>query len=177
MRSLYEFLNTNVKPNIIHATDETIQRIVKSELDRLGHDASLNHIDVSEVTRMNSLFSCDYSDLGPKYDMNPDISLWNVSNVTNMQCMFYNCENFNQDLSQWAVIKVEDMSRMFWGCEKFNKDLSGWDVSNVEDMMGMFEGCKKFNQDLSGWNVKKAKLHNYMFDSCPIKEEFKPKFN
>ena len=41
----------------IKATDETIHDIVRSEIERLGDEADLNHIDVSEVTDMEDLFS------------------------------------------------------------------------------------------------------------------------
>ena len=206
MIQITEYLSTKIaKPSIIRATDETIKQIVKDELDRLGYDADLNHIDVSEVTSMDSLFSCYDGDLGPKYkDLNPDISKWNVSNVQIMNYMFYECNKFDQDLSQWNVSKVKDMayvfeycknfnqdisewdvrnvidmSGMFWGCENFNQDLSKWNVSNVESMNAMFRNCEKFNQDLSSWDVQKV-LHSkrvLMFKDCPIREEFKPKFN
>jgi surface protein len=153
-RVVNEYLSTKVvKPTIIKATDETIKKIVKDELDRLGHDADLNHIDVSKVTNMNSLFSCYKDDLGKKYkDLNPDISKWDVSNAENMQYMFY-------------------------GNENFNKDISGWDVSKVENMEWMFYFCEKFDCDISGWDVKKVKYKDFMFYGCNIKEEFKPKFN
>ncbi len=163
--------------HIIHATDETIKKIVKDELDRLGHDANLNHIDVSEVTNMDDLFSCHEIDLGSKYkDLNPDISEWNVSKVRNMQRIFAFCKNFNQDISRWDVRKVEDMYYMFYHCENFNKDLSDWNVGKVENMYAMFAGCYTFNQDLSNWDVSKVEHMNFMFDDCPIKEEFKPHF-
>ena len=32
-------------------------------------------------------------------DFNGDISEWNVSNVTDMSDMFFDCEYFNQDIS------------------------------------------------------------------------------
>lgn len=42
----------------------------------------------------------------------------------------------------------------------------------------MFYGCKNFNQDLSKWNVSSVEDNiSFMFDKCPIKEEYKPKFN
>ena len=148
-----EYLSTKVVQTKIKATNETIKQIVKAELDRLGHDADLNHIDVSEVTDMNNLFNCEYDDLGSTYkDLNPDISKWNVSNVKNMTAMFWKCENFNQDLSRW-------------------------DVRNVETMNAMFYKCENFNQDLSSWNVKSVTGIYKIFHNCPIKEEFKPKFN
>ena len=158
MKQITEYLSTKiVKLSIIKATDETIDKIIKDELDRLGHDADLNHIDVSKVTTMYNLFNCVHNPyisdrLGPDYvDLNPDISRWDVSNVMNMDSMF----KF---------------------CEKFNCDLSLWDVSNVKDMYGMFYGCKNFNQDLSKWKVDNVKDIRGMFNYCPIKEEFKPKF-
>jgi len=152
MKAINRYLSTKIQSFSIKATDETIHKIVKDELDRLGHDADLNHVDVSEVTDMNSLFSCAIDDLGPKYyDLNPDISKWDVSKVEYMEFMFFECENFNQDIS-------------------------GWDVSNVNDMDFMFNACKSFNQDISNWDVKNVKNMDNIFDDCPIKEEFKPKF-
>ena len=196
-------LSHNKLEHTIYATDDTIHQIVKDELDRLGHSADLNHIDVSQVTNMNSLFSCYPADLGPKYkDLNPDILEWDVSNVTSMTWMFGNCQKFNCDIFSWDVSSVKDMDHMFSGCRKFNKDLSKWDVSNVENMEGMFYDCEifngdisnwntsrvknmdsmfgrctKFNQDLSGWNVSNVYYMDDMFNGgCPVKEEYKPKF-
>ena len=204
MITIQEYLLSKSKPklNTIKATDETIHQIVKDELDRFGHDADLNHIDVSKVTNMSKLFCCYEDYLGPKYnDLNPDISKWDVSNVVSMDnmfygcvnfnCdisswivsnvvsmgyMFYHCENFNQDISQWDVSKAVTMWYMFLGCKKFNQDISGWNVGNVWDMRSMFWGCEKFNQDLSGWDVSKVEYNKNIFQSCPIKEEYKPKF-
>jgi surface protein len=177
MKSLFEYLNTNVKPSMIHAIDENIKDIVKDELDKFGHDGDLNHIDVSRVINMDNLFSCDKNDLGSKYkDLNPDISKWNVSKVKNMSSMFYNCEAFNQDISQWDVSKVKDMSWMFGECKNFNQDISQWDVNNVTYMESMFYNCKNFNQYLSQWDVSKVENMQDMFVGCPIKEIWKPKF-
>jgi len=41
-----------------------------------------------------------------------DISNWDVSNVTDMECMFRG-SNFNGDISKWNVSNVTDMHRMF----------------------------------------------------------------
>ena len=154
MKQLKSYISIRKGKSNFKATNKTIKKIVKDELDRLGHDADLNHIDVSEVTLMGSLFSCYKNDLGEKYkDLNPDISKWEVGNVKYMGHMFYDCKNFNQYISNWDVSKVENMTCMFWGCENFNQDISSWDVSNV-------------------------KYYIYsVFENCPIKEEYKPKFN
>ena len=178
MKQITEYLSTKIVQSKIKATDETINQIVKAELDRLGHDADLNHIDVSEVIDMNALFRCDeYGHLGIKYlDLNPDISMWDVSNVKYMRTMFCGAENFNKDLSQWNVSKVENMRSMFRCCKNFNQDISGWDVGNVKSMYGMFDECEKFNKNISGWDISSVKNNQYMFFNCPIKEEYKPKF-
>ena len=153
MKQITEYLSTKVSQTKIKATDKTIKQIVKDELDRLGHDADLNHIDTSEVTNMVCLFNCHKAYLGLKYkDLNPDISKWDVSNVKDMDFMFFACNNFNCDISGWDVKKVENMNCMFLECERFNQDLSQWDVRNVNEIYQMFDGC-------------------------PIKEEYKPKFN
>ena len=179
MKLITEYLSTKiVQTTKIKATDETIHQIVKDELDRLGHDADLNHIDVSRVTNMNELFSLSsYSTIKQVYeDLNPDISKWDVSNVKDMSGMFYNCANFNCDISGWDVSNVEYMTSLFHYCENFNQDISKWKVGNVKIMKYMFFYCKKFNQNLSMWDISNVKDARYMFDCCPIKEEFKPKF-
>lgn len=176
MKPILEYIiSKSTKRYVIKATNNNIKQIVKDELDKLGHDADLNHIDVSEVQNMNSLFSCYSDDLGEEYeDLNPDISKWNVSKVENMWGMFYNCKKFNQDISRWDVGKVEDMYCMFYRCINFNQNISNWDVRKVKNTQFMFKGCKNFNQDLSGWAL--STISSTMFEDCPIKEEYKPKF-
>ena len=46
--------------------------------------------------------------------------------------------NFNGDISNWDVSNVTNMRFMFYECKSFNKDISNWDASNVIDMSGMF---------------------------------------
>ena len=80
-------------------------------------------------------------------EFNPDISSWDVSNVTNMSNMFgtkgyseaQNRDNyyevyFNQDISKWDVSKVTNMSGMFNNAIDFNQDIGSWDVSMVSNM-------------------------------------------
>ena len=68
-----------------------------------------------------------------------DLKKWDVSNVTNMKYMFYNCVNFNCDLSNWNVSNVKNMERIFFGCTRFiDKGLENWDVHNVTNMISMF---------------------------------------
>ena len=70
------------------------------------------------------------------------INNWDVSNVTNMNDMFSNAENFNQPLNNWDVSNVTDMSYMFYNAKKFNQSLNNWYVSNVITMDYIFSWQK-----------------------------------
>jgi len=53
-----------------------------------------------------------------KLEVLPDISKWNVSNVTNMSYLFYECESlaFIPDISKWITNDKLDTSYMFSDC-------------------------------------------------------------
>ena len=97
---------------------------------------------------------------------NQDISGWNVSSVTNMRCMFYECFAFNQNIGSWNVTNVKDMGGMFYRCSVFNQDISSWDVSSVTDMSEMFWDCSAFNQNIGSWDVSKVTNMGSMFSHC-----------
>ena len=108
---------------------------------------------------------------------NPDISSWDVSNVTDMSRMFkrkgtndigeyYERESiefgvFNNDISKWDVSNVTGMSGMFFGCSVFAQDISSWDVSKVTDMSQMFVSSKI--QDIGSWDVGNVTNMSAMF--------------
>ena len=91
------------------------------------------------------------------------IENWNVSQVTDMNCLFSNSDNFNQNIGGWNVSNVKNMEFMFRGADNFNQNIGGWNVSNVTNMMYMFKYAKKFNQDIGGWNVSNVTDMNNMF--------------
>ena len=104
-------------------------------------------------------------------EFNPDISSWDVSNVTNMSNMVggaWREFHFNQDISKWDVSKVTNMSGMFLRATRFNQDIGNWDVSQVTDMSFMLAGVlsgilSKFNQDIGSWDVSKVTNMSGMF--------------
>ena len=67
-----------------------------------------------------------------------DISSWDVSNVTNMEGAFYNCNAFNQDISGWNVGNVTNMEYMFYGTTVFNQNLSQWCVPLISTLPSSF---------------------------------------
>ena len=144
---------------MIVVNDGNFRSVVRSEIKRLGNKADLNHIDVSQVTDMYSLFY--------KSKFNGDISKWDVSKVNSMFGMFSNSK-FNGDISKWDVSNVENMWCMF-NNSQFNQDISKWDVSNVVNMYGMFFNSK-FNQDISNWNVGNVRDMYLMFFGSPFNQ-------
>ncbi len=121
----------------------------------------------NSISNMSRMF---YNCSGAAF--NPDVSNWDVSNVTDMQIMFRSCSGaaFNPDVSAWDVSNVENMSNMFYGCSgaAFSPDVSNWDVSNVSNMSYMFTACSGnlFNADVSNWDVSNVSNMSYMFYSC-----------
>ncbi|GEM_PF-1209738 len=87
---------------------------------------------------------------------NGDINHWDVSNIALFYNTFGNATAFNQDISSWNVESAEDMSSMFYAAESFNQDISDWKVDNVTDMTNMFYRARAFNQDINAWNVGKV---------------------
>jgi uncharacterized protein (TIGR02145 family) len=96
---------------------------------------------------------------------NGDLSLWDVSSVTDMLQIFDGASNFNRDLSSWDMSSVTNMNSMFFGASSFNGDISSWDVSSVTIMNGMFLGASSFNGDISSWDVSSVTDMGYTFNS------------
>ena len=163
---------STLNQNILFPNSKSeLQDIIKKEVKENGNYCSLNHIDVSEITDMSSLF--DDTEL---FYFNGNISDWDVSNVTNMKLMFFDCD-FNGDLSSWEVSNVENMAGMFSNSRFNNNSICDWDVSNVTNMRVMFNNCD-FNQDISHWKINpNCNTWNMFSSDCKIKERFKPYIN
>lgn len=145
-------------------TKEELKALVDNENIYLGD------IDTSAITDMSDLFCKDY-DENKKIPTNDrdifeGIEFWDVSNVTNMDSMFFKCENFNEPLDSWNVSNVENMNSMFYGCHNFNQPLNSWNTRSATNMGWMFAHCLEFNQPLDDWYVSKVIKMNHMFCDC-----------
>jgi len=89
-----------------------------------------------------------------------------ISNLTNISHLFYNCSHLNQNFSNWDTSNIVDMSGTFSSCDLYNQDLSTWQTHNVESMRSMFAMADNFDQDISGWDVSKVTNMTYMFMGC-----------
>ena len=177
-------INKDYRDNtiVVKSFDE-LRKIIEDRYDKLGAGTKQDPIDFNDidVSNIDSFFNDKgkgiFEETKFKYI---DISDWDVSKVTNMRCMFFDCWELKSvgDLSNWDVSNVTDMCGMFCNCKKIKSvvDISKWDVSNVTNMCSMFDECKSFNQDLSCLNVSNVIYKDNIFYNCPIKDEYKPKF-
>ena len=95
---------------------------------------------------------------------------FHVDGVRSLRNMFVDCMELTElDLSEWDVSQVTDMSCMFamiWpGGVLTDVDVSGWDTSNVTDMSSMFYLCISLTDlNMSGWDVSKVDQYSWFMD-------------
>ena len=142
-----------------------------------SREEDVSKVVTTLITDMSNLFSnVPIKDVGPfrphELQFNPNISSWDVSNVTNMQKMFgtdsssignYVRNLFNQDISSWDVSNGTDFSGMFENSSAFNQDIGDWDVSKGTDFEYMFSEASAFNQDIGDWDVSSGTNFHAMF--------------
>ena len=117
--------------------------------------------DLSQVTSLRRMFQ---SVRDVNAFLNTDLSLWNVSTITDMSYMFYFAWYFNQDINNWDVSNVTTFFYTFAGTVTFNQPLEDWVFPNANtDMTSMFDGTQAFNQPLQNWDVSNITNMSYMF--------------
>ena len=119
---------------------ETIQAPVNSE----GLFSGLNNVEYIETEKLD------------------------VSNVVNMEAMFYNNSLKNEskikklNVSNWNVSNVVNMNRTFMGLNNLKSlDVDNWNTSKVKDMYAVFQGLHELNE---------LKMSN--FDTSSITSEY-----
>lgn len=115
------------------------------------------------------------------------INNWDTSNITDMQCIFKDCNDASfvkPGISYWNTNSLNDMNSMFYGASNFNENISTkydisndlivWDVSGAADKQQVFLNAHGFNNgDLSGqsnnplnWNIGQANNLQQMFSGA-----------
>jgi len=117
------------KKRVVKCKDQLIS-VIQSEMSKYGKNCDLNHIDISKVRDLSSLFG--YS------DFNGDISQWDTSHVFSMEHMFYK-SSFNGNITNWDVSNVRYMEYMFVESD-FKGDLSNWYPYKLERIC-VFDGA------------------------------------
>ena len=173
MKKRISLIYESKKEDKIKDIDEPKERIKEEYIkqnSKTTHKLDLTMLDVSMVKDMSYIFADKRNDKYPYAELKSiDVSNWDVSNVTDMYCMFDSCLSLESiDVSKWDVRHVKNMSGMFYRCESLESiDVSNWDVSNVKDMHSMFEGCESLESiDVSNWSVDYVESMSYMFYGC-----------
>lgn len=140
MKQLEAYINEKLKVSndtskytLFPKDKKELMHMIDDEVVKNGKNCSLNHIDVSEITDMSTVFRQSVFD--------GDITEWDVSNVKDMSFMFEYSDftGENSDLSKWDVSNVDLMNYMF-DHSKFNnrKSLNGWRIKKTAQTRGMF---------------------------------------
>ncbi len=133
-----------------------------AKLTQLATIENLSYLHTENVTNMASMFfSC-------RSLTSLDLSGFNTSNVTDMNCMFYGTDLQSLELSGFDTSNVTDMNGMFGWCTSLSSlDLSWFDTSTVTNMKNMFDYCISLSTlDLSGFDTSKVTDMSYMFSEC-----------
>ena len=100
-----------------------------------------------------------------------DVSGFNTSKVTNMYSMFYNCKTLTSlDLSKFSTSNVTNMSYMFSRCNNLTSlDLSNFNTTKVTSMNSMLSDCSSLTSlDVSGFNTSNVTDMSNMFYGCSV---------
>lgn len=137
-----------------------LRHLIEEAIEKHGPNCDLNHIDISQMTSFDSVFT--------RLDFNGDISKWDTSKIVSMKNMFAG-SGFNGDISQWNTSSVFTMSGMFQN-SVFEGDLAAWDTQCVIDMSQMFM-TSQFNRDISKWNVVSLANADSMFEHSHFNQD------
>ena len=140
---------------------DELKSLINQLVRERGNDADLTDINVSKITDMSYLFkNMNIKDI--------DISNWDVSNVTNMNNMFFHCNNFvGKSIEDWDVSKVETTIDMFQLCDYFDANLQNWNLKSLKNAQGMFGNTTRFTgKGLEKWKLPSIENINGMFYSA-----------
>ena len=98
-----------------------------------------------------------------------DLSNFNTSQVTKMNCMFWECYALTSlDVTSFNTSKVTDFGLMFCYCQKMTSlDVSNFNTDMATNMQRMFQNCELLTTlNLSSFNTSKVTNMWGMFDDC-----------
>lgn len=128
---VYIILNQDKLYKITPTSKEELIYLIKEQ------HIPLFMINTSEITDMSWLFH------GGVFVNYAGIEFWDVSNVENMEGMFYGAGRIDADLNLWDISKVKNMRYMFAYSDYISKmQVNNWKVSDDVKYYGMFRGTE-----------------------------------
>ena len=94
-----------------------------------------------------------------------NVSNFDTSNVTNMNCMFKDTNDTTLDVSNFNTSKVTNMGGMFFFSQATTLNVSNFDTLNVTSMNSMFYHTQVTTLDLSSFDTSNVTGMNSMFAS------------
>ena len=98
-----------------------------------------------------------------------DFSLFNSSNINDMNHLFYGCSSLKTvNFNSFNTKKVSNMSSLFQICTSLESlDLSSFNTINLNNMYRMFCGCSSLKSiNLTSFNTNKVKDMSFLFAHC-----------
>ena len=95
-----------------------------------------------------------------------DVSGFNISNINTLSYIFSSCTSLSEiiGLNDWNTTNVNTMDSVFYHSGISSLDLSSWDVSNVSTMTSVFSECRNLSYlNLTGWDTRNVTNMSYMF--------------
>lgn len=139
----------------------------ESKSDQPWYDYASDIISVYAETEVNPVSTAFwFSDLNAEAI---DLSLFNMSEVTNMDSMFESCSSLlSIDTTGWNTSRVTNMSRTFAYCTNlYDIDVSGFNTANVTNFSQIFSTCIRLSKlNLSDWDTSSATTFYGMFEDC-----------
>lgn len=84
-----------------------------------------------------------------------------LSQVDNMNMMFYGAKKFNQPIGHWDVSTIKVARYMFALAYQFNQQLP-WNTLSLTDIQGMFLKATSFDQELD-WDLSALQSYKVVF--------------
>lgn len=143
-------------------TGSTGNKIMLTDGTKFGYSSEFDPT-LYDVSQVTMMNSMFYN--GSKLK-SLDLSTWNTSQVTTMYNMFNNCSGLTSlNIKDLDVSKVTTMYGIFQLCKSLTSlDISQWNTAGLTDISYMIQNCSKLTElDLSGWKTEKIETANYAF--------------
>lgn len=134
----------------------------------------LNYLSSWNVSDECQDLSLMFADCADAFNTEVDLHGWDVSGVTDMSGMFYNCFSLQRlDISGWDTSSLIRAASMF-ECNDVSRSSSLQTITGIadlnttalEDIQRMFYTCTEFNADLSRWNTVSLQDISRAFYGC-----------